>query len=252
MQRNNFFYEQNMFHEFAYWLFAYLTWSYAYTPFLIDGITMMVGGEEQELATDSLIWAYLLFNPDGMDKETIGMSDLSDDAKTYLESRVWWSLVNIASPMMFGIRSIPLGRDTGFYGNFALRQMYTSFGTDLSVNLYVKKAPFNIAFAYHNYVNYENYFPAVEAELVDYPIQITPKFSLLLSPRVMIGMQPKDQEFKTKEVEFFGLMGARIDFPVSKHFLPYLDFTLKTDGWVAGNEFLEKSVGFKLGVSARF
>jgi hypothetical protein len=37
---------------------------------------------------------------------------------------------NLASPMMFGIRSIPLGKDSGLYGNFALRQFYTSFGTD--------------------------------------------------------------------------------------------------------------------------
>jgi hypothetical protein len=153
--------------------------------------------------------------------------------------------------MMFGIRSIPLGRDTGFYGNFALRQMYTSFGTDLSVNLYLKKSPFNVVFAYHNYVNYENYFPAIEAELVDYPVRLGP-LNLFLSPRVMIGMQPRDQEFMTQEPEFFGLLSTRVDFSVSKHFLPYLEFTLKTDGWVAGNEFLEKNTGIKLGISARF
>jgi hypothetical protein len=47
-------------------------------------------------------------------------------------------------------------------------------------------------------------------------------------------------------------MGARVDFAVSSHFLPYLEFTLKTDGWVAGNGFLEKNAGIKLGVSARF
>jgi hypothetical protein len=130
--------------------------------------------------------------------------------------------------------------------------MYTSFGTDLSVNFYLKKAPFNIVFAYHNYINYENYSAAIEAEMIDFSIPLTPKFGLLLSPRIMIGAQPKNQEFKTSEVEFFGLMGARVDFAVSKHFLPYLDFTLKTDGWVAGNEFLEKNVGIKFGISARF
>ncbi|GHU84467.1 hypothetical protein FACS189473_1920 [Spirochaetia bacterium] len=215
---------------------------------------MMVDGKEEQVSADSLQWAYFLFHPDDPDPDDHAptMSDLSSDEKSYLENRVWWSLVNVVSPMMIGIRSIPLGKDTGFYGNFALRQMYTSFGTDIAVNVYLKKAPFNIVFAYHNYVNYKNYFPAIEAELVDYPVKITPKFGLLLSPRVMIGMQPKDQEFKTQEVEFFGLIGARVDFVVIKHFLPYLELTLKTDGWVAGNEFLEKNISLRIGMSARF
>jgi hypothetical protein len=253
MQRNNFFYDQKMFHEFAYWLFAYQTWSYAYMPFLMGDMTMTIDGKEEAVSADSLQWAYSLFHPHETvpDEQAITMSDLSNGAKSYLENRVWWSLANFVSPMMFGIRSIPLGRDTGFYGNFALRQMYTSFGTDLSVNIYLKKYPFNIAFAYHNYVNYENYFPAIEAELVDYPIQITPKFGLLLSPRVMLGMQPRGQEFMASEAEFFGLIGARVDFAVGGHFLPYLAFVLKTDGWVAGDEFLEKNAGIKFGVSAR-
>jgi hypothetical protein len=65
-------------------------------------------------------------------------------------------------------------------------------------------------------------------------------------------VQPKDQEFMTGEPEFFALAGCRTDFAVSKHFFPYLEASVKTDGWVAGNEFLERSVSFKAGISARF
>jgi hypothetical protein len=256
MQRNNFFYEQGMSNEFLYWLANLQAWSYAYTPFLQEGMTMVVEGKEQEVSADSILWAYYLFYPeenitmDSEDDEVIGLSDLKDNEKEFLENRVLWSLVNLASPMMFGIRSIPLW--AGFSGNFALRQFYTSFGTDLSVNVYLKKAPFNMAFAYHSYLNYDNYFPAVEAELVDYPVHFTPKFSLLLSPRLLLGMQPKDQEFMTADPEFFALAGCRVDFAVSKHIFPYLDLSAKTDGWVAGNEFLERNISLKAGVSMRF
>jgi hypothetical protein len=258
MQRNNFFYSQDMFNEFLYWLANIQAWGYAYYPFWQEGATMTVEGEEQEVSADSLQWAYYLFHPEGYyiaDSENdkiISLSDFKDNEKQFLKNRVLWSLVNFVSPMMFGIRSIPLGKDTGLYGNFAFRHLYTSFGTDLSVNVYLKKEPFNMAFAYHSYMNYEHYFPAIEAELVDFPVHITPKFSLLLSPRVLLGMQPKDQEFTTGDPEFFALAGCRVDFAVGKHFFPYFDVSAKTDGWVAGNEFLERNISVKAGISARF
>jgi hypothetical protein len=56
----------------------------------------------------------------------------------------------------------------------------------------------------------------------------------------------------TGDPEFLGLLGCRVDFSVSKHFLPYFDLTLKTDGWVAGNEYLERNMSFKVGLSMRF
>jgi hypothetical protein len=100
-------------------------------------------------------------------------------------------------------------------------------------------------------MNYQNYFPAVEAELVDFPLNIG-KWGFYLSPRVLIGMQPKEQEFKTGSPEFFGLFGLRVDFMAHKNIFPYIDFTAKTNGWVAGNEYLDASASVRLGVSLRF
>jgi hypothetical protein len=68
----------------------------------------------------------------------------------------------------------------------------------------------------------------------------------------MIGMQPEDSVFQTNSPAFFGLASCRVDFAVTKHFLPYIELIAKTDGWVAGNEFLEKNISFKIGLSARF
>jgi hypothetical protein len=256
MQKNNFFYDQGMPNEFFYWLANYQAWSYAYAPFLLEGMTMTVEGKEQEVSADSLQWAYCLFYPeenislDSEDTEVIGISDLKDNEKEFLKTRAMLSLLNFASPMMFGIRSIPLG-DTGLYGNFALRHFYTSFGTDSRLDLYLKNSLYSLKFVLHNYINYEHYFPAVEAALVDFPLRLG-GLDMYLSPRVIIGVQPKDQGFFTAAPEFFGLAGLRADFALSKHFLPYVEFTAKTDGWVAGNESLEASASVRLGVSMRF
>jgi hypothetical protein len=256
MQRNNFFYDQRMPNEFLYWLANFQAWYYSYLPFLSEGMTMTVEGKEQEVSADSLQWAYYLFHPEehitmgSEDEEVIGLSDLQDREKKFLETRVLWALANFASPMMFGVHSIPLR--AGFSGNFALRQFYTSFGTDLSVNVYLKRAPFNLAFAYHSYMNYDSYFPAIEAELADFPVRLAPRFSLLLSPRILLGVQPRDQDFMTADMEFFALAGLRVDFALHRNILPYMEFTAKTDGWVAGNEYLEAAASVRLGISARF
>jgi hypothetical protein len=257
LQMNNFFYGQNMFNEFYYWWTLYNTWAYAYLPFISGQVTMTVEGEEQELATDSLLWAYFLFHPEQMDlgasdeEAEITLSSLNDSEKEFLKTRTMLSLLNFASPMMFGIKSIPLGKDTGLYGNFSLRHFYTSFGTDTSADIYLKSAPYNFKFVLHSYINYEHYFPAVEAVLVDFPLRLG-SLGMYLSPRILIGAQPKDQGFFTSDPEFFGLIGLRADFALTRHFLPYIEFTAKTDGWVAGNEFLEAAAGVKLGISARF
>jgi hypothetical protein len=151
---------------------------------------------------------------------------------------------------LYGLGNIPLG-ENGLEGNFALRHYLTSFGSDTSVQIFLKKNPFNMAFTYHSYLNYQNYFPAIEAELVDYPLAIG-KFKMFLSPRILIGMQPKDQVFKTGSPEFLGLFGLRVDFMANDYIFPYFDFGIKSQGWVAGNEYLEANASVNLGVSLRF
>jgi hypothetical protein len=108
-----------------------------------------------------------------------------------------------------------------------------------------------MAFVLHNYRSYEHWFPAIEAELADYLFNIG-NLAMFLSSRVLIGMQQKDQVFKTSSPGFLGLFGLCADFFISKHFLPYIDFTAKADGWVAGNEYLDSNVSVKIGISAQF
>jgi hypothetical protein len=211
----------------------------------------------------SLNWVYDLFRP----KEPysargahptgtgvaryITLKQLTEDETQYLAKQGLLSQINLLSPLLYGVKAFPLGAG-GLEGNFAVHHYLTPFGSDIPVQVFLKKAPFNMIFTYHSYQNYNHYFPAVEAELVDLPLRITPQFALLLSPRVIIGIQPKDQAFKTGDPELFGLAGLRVDFSFFKYFFPYFDITMKTDGWAAGNEYLNSNVSFNLGVSMRF
>jgi hypothetical protein len=213
-------------------------------------------------------WVYDLFRPDepfgargshpsgdGVARH-IMMAQLTEDEKDYLIKQGYLGLLNFVSPLLFGYNSFFSVEKIGLDGNFAIRHYLTSFGTDTPVQILLKKNPLNLIFTWHNYQNYQNYFPAVEVELIDFPLsQILPASffeKVYASPRVLIGMQPEDQIFKTAEPEFMGLFGLRLDFAVTKNIFPYIEVTAKTGGWVAGNEYLENNVSVIMGISMRF
>jgi len=276
LQRNNFFYNQKFFNEALYWMVTLNSHIYIYWS--IDGDRVDIESEkmnrkEKTISSrdftgfDMTAWVYDLFRPDepyearGIHPSGEGINryrttrDLSDEEYYYLLMQVNLHYINYLSPMLFFQKSIPLG-DGGLAGNLAMRHLLTSFGSAISAQFFLKYETFNgeilnLAFAYHSYLNYRHYFPAIEVELVDYLLYIG-KLGMFLSPRIIIGTQPEDRKFKTDRHEFLGLFGLRVDFIASKYFLPYLDFTAKTGGWVAGNEYLDSNVSIKLGMSARF
>jgi len=267
LQRNNFFYQQNLPNEFVSWLAVFDVWQYifsAYSPFtdnpdLKNETTI---AERDFTGHDYTSWVYDLFRPNepynargthpsgtGIDRY-IKSNDLSDEEMSYIKKQSWWTLANLVSPMMIGFKTLPwFGTDIRW--NFAFRHFCTSFGTDLSFNLFLDIDKFNFVVVYHNYQNYKYYFPAIEIEMLDYLMTID-NFVVHFSPRIALGIQPKKQGFSTSEIEFFGLFGSRFDFQINKNWLPYFEFIAKTDGWVAGNEFLGRNISCILGISARF
>ena len=271
LQRNNFFYNQKLLHEFLYWMVTANSIGYIFTstmPDEVDKKTAEMNEKETTIASrdgigfDMTAWAYDIFRPDepyearGVHPSGTGINryrttqDLLPNELKYLKKQAVWSLVNVLSPMMLCVRSIPLGKN-GLNGNFAMRHLLTSYGTAVSAQVFLKKEYLNMAFACHDYRNYKNHFPGIEAELVDYPVQMG-KFGMYVSPRVILGAQPKEQAFMTKKADFLGLFGLRADFKISRHYFSYIDFTTKTKGWVAGNEFLDSNTSVKIGLSARF
>ncbi|MDR2941989.1 MAG: hypothetical protein LBV17_05320 [Treponema sp.] len=264
LQRNNFFYNQNFLSEYTYWYNAFNSFSYVWLSSMaqngIDLNETETSDSRDFAGVDFTAWVYDLFRSNeayedrGIHPSGEGVNryrtttNLTEAEINYLRLQGYLQILNFMSPMMFGVKSLPMGE---FDGNFAMRHYLTSFGMDISANVYLKKKPFNIVFIFHNYANYTNWFPAIEAELIDYPLTIG-KLNMYLSPRVLIGMQPENQVFKTASPEFLGLFSLRVDFNVSKYFLPYVDFVFKTNGWVAGNELLKANASVRAGTSFLF
>lgn len=271
LQRNNFFYNKRLPNLIHYWTSTINSHAYIFlsaSPNFVDKETAKMNEKELTIASrdftgfDYTAWVYDLFRPNepyearGVHPSGVGINryrttkDLTSSELRYLKRQGYWHFLNYLSPTLLGIENISIG-NSGLTGNFAMRHLLTSFGTAISAHVYLKRDAFKMAFAYHNYLNYQNYFPAIETELIDYKFHLG-NFGMYLSPRTIIGMQPRGQEFKSSKAEFLGLLGLRVDFITRRQILPYIDFSAKTNGWVAGNEFLNSNTSLKMGVSARF
>jgi hypothetical protein len=271
LQRNNFYYNQNLTHEFLYIMSALNSIAYVGTcvdPELSDVETDKMNQLEHNIADrdftglDFLGWTYDLFHPNepytergnhplgnGIDRY-IKTTDLNDDELKYLKKQGNLQWLNLLSPMMIGFRSIPLS-PKGLYGNFAVRHLLTSFGSDISLTAYLMNPHYKWLFAYHSAKNYNRAFPSVEAQLTDYEAALG-NHRFYMSPRLIIGAQPQNQIFKTNHGEFLGLAECKVELRAKSHIQPYIELSAKTDGWIAGNEFLDSMFGFRFGVTGRF
>jgi hypothetical protein len=271
LQRNNFYYHQNLMHEMVYLLSTLNSIMYVQMcsiPEQTNPMTESFNAIETTIAQrdftglDFAGWAYDLFKPNepytergihplgnGIDRY-IKTSDLTSEELSYLKKQGNLQWLNCLSPMLIGFRSIKLTKN-GLYGNFAVRNYLTSFGNELSCNVYLKNNDYNFFVAYHHAQNYEHAFPSIETQLIDYKKNLGAS-TLYFSPRLLIGLQPKDQGFKTSKASLLGLAECKLEL-ITKGFIhPYIEVSAKTSGWVAGNEFLSSNISGRIGIVSRF
>lgn len=270
LQKNNFFYNQNASHQFAYILNilnAIVYVNISSNSLFADEMTDQMNARETTTPVrdftglDFTGWTYDLFRPNepytsrgthpsglGIDRY-IKVSDLNNDELNYLKKQGSLQWLNLLSPMIFGFKDIKLN-ENGLYGNFAIRNYLTSFGNDISANIFLKSKNYNYAFTLHNYNNYEHYFPAFEMELVDF-IQPIGQHLLYVTPRAILGLQPFEQNFTTNKSAFLGLLECKIEYKTRSNLNPYIELSAKSKGWIAGNEFLSSNLSARLGLSMR-
>lgn len=270
LQRQNFFYHQNLNHQLTYILTTLNSILYVQNcsnPAFADTTTNQMNRKETDISKrdftglDFLGWTYDLFHPDepyenrgihplgnGINRY-LKTTDLTSDQLQYLKKQGFLQWLNILSPMMFFNK--PFKISSGYTYNFAIRHLLTSFGNDISFNLFLQKNQRNFIFVFHSYNNYNNYFPALEVELFEHPLTINHN-KFLISPRVIAGIQPKDGSFFTNSIAFLGYAGCRIDWMTKTRIKPYFEIAAKTKGWIAGNDYLKANASFNVGLSARF
>jgi len=220
------------------------------------------------LGMDFLSYTYDLFRPNepyqnrGIHPSGVGInryikrSQLTPAELSYLKQQGLLQLINFINPISLMFTSFTItkkenGDDTR--ANLYFNHWLTSFGYDISSTGLLHSNFHNYAFTFHNYVNHTNWMPGVEAETYDYLVgKNIIKNPIPVTVRAMVWLQPKDQLFYSKKLQAGGLIEAKIYYPVSKTINPYISFTAKTSGWVAGNVYLEKNTSASLGLRASF
>lgn len=210
---------------------------------------------------DFTTWVDALFFPDkpyinrGLHPSGVGInryikpSQLSNEARSYLQKQGNLHWLNILSPHLVGFPKIKLKstENGNYYGSFAIRHLLTPFGNDINLDVFYQTPKNNLFFALHNYNNLNSSFFGLEGAIIDKPF-----FSnrLLLSGRSMLWTQPKNQSFFTNKAGLGAMLCIRGSYAMG-HWFPYLEIEGKTDGWVMGNVFLEKNITLNMGISLR-
>jgi hypothetical protein len=271
LQKNNFFYNQDLPHIPLYWLstmtniiYVNQSGSAEYFDKLIDEVNQSEGSDISKrdfTGPDFTAWTSALFNPNrpyedrGIHPSGLGInryikpSALNGEELKYLQRQGNLQWLNLLSPHLFGFPKIKLkSTEKGdYFGSFAVRHLLTSFGNDISLDIFYQTPKNNFFIALHNYNNFNSTFFGLEGAIIDKPFL---NKKLLVSGRSLIWTQPKNQSFTTNEASLGGMLNIKGSYSLGRWF-PYIEVEAKTRGWVMGNVFLEDNISLRFGVNVR-
>ena len=259
LEKDAFFYGTTTWNFALYWLhyiinigYLYGSASHAITDDSSDALIKEEGGSIEKrdaLGFDGTAWVYDLHRPNepyqdrGLHPSGLGIdryikfSDLNDDEKNYLRLQAGLSLLNLLDPHLFGYTHF----GTDFKWNATLRHHLTSFGYVVDLNLFFKRQPLGVFTTIHNYHNEVRSFWGLDVEIKTDPITL----------RMAGWDQPEAQGFKTARGKTGGSVGLKFVYP-EYDFKPYAEVEGKTEGWVAGNVYLDSNVSLNLGMIYSF
>jgi len=149
---------------------------------------------------------------------------------------------------MVGINRIRLNDQTVF--NVAVRHYLNSFGYDLTADFFIDHREKQYLVSLHGYRNKHRLLPGVEVERSPYVLRVNGQERLLLQPLVMVWLQPNS--FYDRAARPGGALRIQGSYALDKTWRIVAVAEGKTNGWVAGNPYLQAKAGFRLGISASF
>ena len=217
--------------------------------------------ERDFVGWDFTPWVYDLFRPEeaytargvhpngnGINR-AIKRSQLSPEEDAYLAKMGRLQYLNFLSPNMIGINRIKLNENTHI--NFAIRHLLTSYGYDMSADIFLEKNNRQWLISLHNYHNLSHSYPGLEIIKPDLKVAVASK-QIAIEARAMLWIQPEKQSFYASKGKAGGLLQAKGYLPLNKTINFYAEGEGKTNGWVAANPFLKKNFSVRTGLSFNF
>ena len=203
-------------------------------------------------------WVYDLHRPDepyearGVHPSGVGidryrkLSHLTSAERSYLKEQGYLTWLNFVDPHLVGIRWF--GRPEGTRWMASLRHELTSFGYTIDANVFVRRGGLKLAATSHAYFSEKHVLPGLDVQLIDLSARVAGQ-AITLTPRLAFWLQPADQLYRSQDVQAGGLLALRAGLG-SRRVRPYLEVEAKTEGWVAGNVYLDSNVSVRAGLTA--
>ena len=205
---------------------------------------------------DFTAWVYDLYRPTeryqtrGIHPSGVGIdryrkpSDLLPDELAYLKKQGYLQLINLASPMLLGIKQIHFKKQD-FYMNFAFRHILTSFGNDIVLNLFFKKNKLNIGCDLHLYNSAYLHLPGIDLTLYNQKFKFG-NYQIINNFRVGAWLQPDGGLFYDVNTIKGGMIETETRLQ-NRNFYLFFDLSAKSRGWVMGNVFQNKNFSVRTG-----
>lgn len=212
---------------------------------------------------DCLGWVYDLHRADepyearGVHPSGVGINryrtldDLTDEEKNYLVLQRNLSLLNFVDPFLFSESAL---RSRGNKGEkdwlVRLRHDLASFGYLVGGQVFAQNRGHGLLLDVNAYVNHERTFPGIDARWLGREMMM-PHCPVVPSLRLAAWQQPKNQSFFASEAIPGGLVGLKMALASDRWLTPFVELEGKTQGWVAGNVYLDRNFSTRIGVSSR-
>ncbi|MCI0513479.1 hypothetical protein L0128_09725 [candidate division KSB1 bacterium] len=215
---------------------------------------------------DYLSWVYDLYRPDEpylagrrgrMHPSGVGVdrylqpSELTHTERRYLQRQGRLFFLNFLAPQMFGLDRFrgtnPITHRPCWW-NVALTHHLTAFGTTTGLHLYLQEGNTNLIFTFDSHLARDHYWPGFSIDLLRYPITIRHKI-LALSAAASAWMQPKDQRFDASQSQSGYGIKLNAAYPFTRHLGWFIEGDAKSQGWIAGNVYLDAAAQVRTGLT---
>ena len=209
---------------------------------------------------DPVGWVYDLHRPDepyqdrGRHPSGVGIdryrteSDLTPAERRVLRTQAWLSLVNLADPNLYGFYGFAAGAGgapTRF--NASVQHVLAPFGYAIRSNWFLATGRFDWFAQADAHVSDSLVLPGLAVELLRLELLV---LGARISPGVRAWIQPEGQRFFAASGEWGGAAKLRLHFPLSGPLELFVEGSLKTQGWNAGDVFLDRGANAVVGLEA--
>lgn len=183
----------------------------------------------------------------------LATSDLTGDERDYLNLQAALSLLNLATPQMWGPDWMPGALPWSgqrVLWNAGGAHHLTPFGYSLAADLLLRHGKYSWTWTVQGFVNSGLVLPGLSAQLWRYPVQLGRKM-LFLTGGASLWLQPDGLLFGSDVIRPGAAALGGVSVPFVGGIEAWAEADAKTEGWVPGNVRLDDAVQARGGLAWR-